>query len=166
MSDSDEEERVELDYSEIEEAIIHSDMNSFTKKIDSADINQRSENGETLLHTTAVLGEPEMAELLIERGIDLSPQGSEEKTPLHLALESNNQEVAKLLIEHGANLSVEDIYGNQPLWPAVFKGNIEMSELLVEHGADPTHTNENGKSPLSLAKEYGIEELIKALESE
>lgn len=164
MSDTSEDERVDLDYSEIEKAIIHGDWDTFSAEIESADVTQRRENGENLLHTAAVFGETKMAGELIEQGVDISASDGEGKTPLHLALEEQNHDVATVLVENGVDLAVEDIYGNQPLWRAVFKGDVEMVALLVEHGADPTHENDNGKSPLDLAREYDIPELVEILD--
>jgi ankyrin len=53
-------------------------------------------------------GQVEVAHMLIERGADVSAQGSYGNTPLHLALRWGRVEVAHMLIERGADVSAQD----------------------------------------------------------
>lgn len=149
---------------EIESAIIQGDVDRFNDLIDDAVLDHRSDNDSTLLHKAAKSGAVEIAEILIERGIDLDAQDAEGATALHRAIEFEHADLATVLIENGADVTIEDQHGNRPLWRAVFEANYELSELLIEHGADPVHENDAGKSPLTLAREAGAEKFITLLE--
>src|SRR6266700_1255295 len=51
------------------------------------DVNQRSENNDTLLHLAASNGYEEIAKLLLAHGADLNAQDLQGYTPLHLAVD-------------------------------------------------------------------------------
>ncbi|MCO6357980.1 ankyrin repeat domain-containing protein [Roseivirga pacifica] len=80
---------------------------------------------------------------------------------LHFACEYNRTDYASLLIEKGIDLNKQDRFGNTPLWKAVFnaRGNYETVSLLIKNGSDPTILNNAGRSPLTLAKSFGDEQL-------
>jgi len=81
--------------------------------------------------------------------------------------------VAKL-VEYGAdvnwNKAVEErpfavIYHLQsPLHELALKNDVELIRFLMKHGANPHQKNKVGKSPLDVAREFGLQQAIDALE--
>jgi ankyrin repeat protein len=71
-----------------------------------ADPDERGANGETALHGAVSLYEPELAELLIDRGADLEAAGGciAPGTPLALAVHFASTECVDLLLERGARV--------------------------------------------------------------
>jgi ankyrin repeat protein len=59
----------------------------------------------TPLHTAAVNGSPEIAELLIARGANVHAKRSDGKSPLHVAAYHGKYGVVRVLAANGADLS-------------------------------------------------------------
>ena len=155
-----------------------------------ADVNGSAEGkfGNAPLYLAVVLGDPEMAKLLIMKGADVNGMWgepalqravrdgnltlvmllvengadvrvmSQRGTPLHDALD---YPIAKLLISKGADVNARDSGGNVPLH---YTRSIVISGLLVASGADVNARNDEGNTPLHEALERGKEwSLIKFL---
>ena len=114
-----------------------------------ADVNAKSEDGETPLHWAAKKGvthlhvaahynAAEIAKLLIEKGAEVNAKTEIGRTPLHYAAYNNAAEFAKLLIEKGAevNAKVEkgDYVGWTPMDAAIDQKHGEMQSFLKQHG--------------------------------
>src|ERR1035441_10316491 len=67
-----------------------------------ADVNAKTDNGDSLLHMAAYLGNEKMAVLLLAHGADVSAEDNHGGTPLNAA-KSN---VVELLLAHGANIEI------------------------------------------------------------
>lgn len=142
------------------------DLNEFRSKFCS-DLTVLGANGQTLLHEAIARRKFDIAELLINLGIQLDTQANNGKTALHYAAEFLTFEVAKLLLSKGASLSFADNYGNQPLWTVVLaeKGKYKISCLLIEAGADPTHKNKLGRSVIDFAIQTKNEDLLNLIKA-
>lgn len=110
-------------------------------------------NGQTLLHEAIARKKFDVAELLINLGIELNIQANNGKTALHYAAEFLAFDLARLLLNKGASIAYSDNYGNEALWTAVFaeKGNYRIVNLLIEWGANPAHKNKAGRSVIDFA---------------
>ena len=107
------------------------------------------------LHIALSKGFDEIAELLIEAGIDLNFKDPKGQTALHYCAFYNKVEIAGLIIQRGGRLDIPDYYGNQPLWTAVFNDygrgeRIEIVELFINNGAQKEHKNNANRSPKDL----------------
>ncbi len=111
---------------------------------------RRFHDDATPLYLASQGGHMEVAQMLIERGADVSAQGKYGNTPLHLALEYRHVEVAQMLIECGADLSAQGKYGNTPLHLALKYGHVEVAQMLIERGADLSAQGQYGDTPLHL----------------
>lgn len=67
-----------------------------------ADVNDPCDSGKTALHDVAFWGEPEMAQLLILNGANVSVRDKQGLTPLMWAMSNRNQDVADVLRQNGA----------------------------------------------------------------
>ncbi|XP_022673038.1 protein phosphatase 1 regulatory subunit 12C-like isoform X2 [Varroa destructor] len=74
-----------------------------------ANINTVNVDGLTALHQACIDNNLEMAEFLIERGIDLNRGDNEGWTPLHATASCGYVSIAQLLLEKGARLDVVNV---------------------------------------------------------
>lgn len=142
-------------------------FDEFVQEFELNILNQKNDNGSSLLHV-AIAGENfDVAQFLVDQGIDVNLVNRDGQTPLHLIATKNNIKLAKILLESGADISIRDRYGNNPMWTAVFncKGKFyDMVELFCKYKPDVTTKNNAGKSPLDFAIQVGNEKLIKLLQ--
>jgi ankyrin repeat protein len=120
-----------------------------------ADVNGRSKDCSTPLHTAAFNKYPEVVQLLLDSGADVDSRDGKGRTSLHMAIaelewedEAEAREISKLLLERGANANTQDNDGDTPLLVAVRGRRVNISSLLLEHGAEPNMKNRDGESSL------------------
>ncbi|MBV0899880.1 MAG: ankyrin repeat domain-containing protein [Wolbachia endosymbiont of Fragariocoptes setiger] len=97
-------------------------------------------NDESSFKSTIRTKSRELVELLINKGMNINSNGSDEQSPVRIAGRNNDSEMILYLISKGANftnldLAFTDEYGNTPLHHATQKGDIDMVKLLVEKGS-------------------------------
>ncbi|ELW47454.1 Myosin-XVI [Tupaia chinensis] len=81
-----------------------------------------------------------IAEILIDRGVNVNHQDEDLWTPMHIACACDHPDIVLLLIVAGANVLLQDVNGNIPLDYAV-EGTESSSILLIyleENGVDLT----------------------------
>ena len=71
--------------------------------------------GWTVLHTACFRGNYQIAQYLVDLGIDINCKDKENKTPLFYAVESNNARLVKYLILNGANKNLLDSKNKKPI---------------------------------------------------
>jgi ankyrin repeat protein len=120
-----------------------------------ADVNTKTELGETPLHLAALEGHKKVAELLIADGVDVNTKDKIGSTPLCMAVAAGHKEVAEHLITKGAEVNGND--GRHPLSFALTK---EIAELLIAKGANVNAKNKHGSTPLHSAKTKEVAELL------
>lgn len=132
-----------------------------------ADINYQNEHGITALMESARNGHKEIVKLLISEGADVNIMAANTETALLWAVDEECADIVELLANAGANTNIKGEFDRTPLWMAAKLGNIEIAKILLENGANPNLklNNEDESTPLSIAKDKGITELIKLLES-
>jgi ankyrin repeat protein len=121
---------------------------------DGADPYGRDGDGRTPLIHAAIDNRLEVANELLDSGVQVDAQDQLGNSALHYAAQGDHLEMARLLIDKGgANVDVVEIHGNTPLWRAVFnfRGRGELILALLKAGADQNRKNKHGKSPLDLA---------------
>jgi ankyrin repeat protein len=127
-------------------------------------VNVRDGEGRTPLQLAVLGGYAELAELLLDRGGDLSAADAWNYTPLHHAAYEGDAELVALLLARGADVVARDVRGRQPLYLAVNWGrDVEAVELLIAAGADVNDRTPRGEEILLSTLYYGSPEIIDAL---
>jgi len=127
-------------------------------------VRESDEYGFTALHGVVGHDEPELAEMLIRRGADVSAKNDMRMTPLHIAQYASMVEV---LVRHGADVNARSQFGWTPLRIQAQEGEdtgaVEAMEALLRAGADPNVKDDNGDTPLSVAIERDEPEKVQLL---
>jgi ankyrin repeat protein len=90
------------------------------------------------------------------------------ETSLHHAISKEtgtSLHMVDFIIQNSSSLDRRTREGNTPLHYCVIQNQPEAMRLLLRSGASPDLANNNGKTPLSIAKERGYhlcEELVRA----
>jgi ankyrin repeat protein len=151
--------------------------------LDGDATNSKAKQGWTPLHEMAIGGENHsrdnlrhgvlIAQLLLERGADVSMSNDDNQTPLHLTSYFGKVEVVLVLLNAGANASATNAQGQTPLHLALqcpYQGadysqgdGVGVARLLLEHGTDVDVQDKNHATPLDLALQYGRTEIASLL---
>ncbi|XP_024900770.1 unconventional myosin-XVI isoform X2 [Pteropus alecto] len=127
----------------IQDAIIHhDDKEALLLLKEGADPHTPVSSGGSLLHLCARYDNAFIAEILIDRGVNVNHQDEDFWTPMHIACACDNPDVVLLLVLAGANVLLQDVNGNTPLDYAV--EGTESSSILL------TYLDENGVDLTSL----------------
>jgi truncated hemoglobin YjbI len=105
--------------------------------------------GQTLLHDVALVGEAELAAVLIRSGADPDARGREGHPPLYRA---STGDVARVLLAAGATIDVTSgPTRGTALHQAARRGYVSVAEALLDHGATIDARDAKGQTPLRRA---------------
>ncbi len=131
-----------------------------------ADINARSESGETALIASVSLHKTPLARLLIEKGADVNAALNEKYgddaggTALMIAASEGETDIASLLISKGARVNAATSIGRTALQSAVLNHERAMVALLLRNNADASLKDKDGKTALQLAQEKKFADIV------
>jgi len=125
-----------------------------------------SVDGYSPLPLAAFFGHARTAQLLLDRGADVSAvsRNRMEVMPLHSAVAGRHRAVAEALLSAGAPVDARTHGGFTPLLEAAQNGDRPLVELLLSKGADPSVAADNGKTARDLALDAGHEDVADLLE--
>merc|ERR1711915_835741 len=86
---------------------------SKVKDLETQVLQEKGENGMTLLHWAADRGYSEMAKYLLERKINVNERDADGQTALHYAAACGHADMIRVLLDHGADVSIQDSEGLQ-----------------------------------------------------
>ncbi|KAK6509749.1 hypothetical protein TWF481_004479 [Arthrobotrys musiformis] len=128
-----------------------------------ADINARSERGDSAIHIATKRGDSHIVEYLLKHGAGINVTAGNGHTALHEAAIYNRFEIAKMLLDNGADVHAVDTSGKTPLYCAAEFGKAEVLKVLVEAGADGHIAIASGETALYAASSKGYEGIVKTL---
>jgi cytohesin len=151
-----------------------------------ADVNvATTKEGSTPLHSAALFGSTECAEVFIVNGADIEAEDSFGHRPLHNAAATGQASFVELLIDSGADVNARDKKGLTPLHWASAKGRLrgflvdwgllhsemvsnkdydKTIERLIGAGADLNAKNKKGRTPLAVAKKSKNQDVVDLLQ--
>ncbi|HEX3983053.1 MAG TPA: ankyrin repeat domain-containing protein, partial [Acidisoma sp.] len=101
-----------------------------------ANVNGRSNLGETALTTAARAGCIEMMQLLVKHGARVNEPDGDGLTPLMGAVQRDQAPAIKFLLAHGAGIEMGAPRGFTPLSLAIEEQQFDAAYVLIEAGAD------------------------------
>lgn len=113
----------------------------------------------TLLSLAARYDHLQIADLILGRGCDINPCGSDKLTALHYACMSGSELTAKYLVAQGANLELKDRSGRSPLHCATASDHISIVMILLDAGAAIDETDDDGATALWHAIQLGYSKI-------
>lgn len=116
------------------------------------DVEPRTAQDESPLMISALKGQLDLANRLIERGADVNKPGW---TPLHYAATNGHVAVIRLLLDKHAYIDAAAPSGSTPLMMAAHYGTPEAVKVLLDEGADPMLKNLQGLSAIDFANRAG-----------
>ena len=124
----------------------------------------------TPLHLAVHDEQPDVVNLLLERGADMEILSSRGQTALYMASSLGSAEVVRLLIDHGADVNAEcaDYEDGKevqwtPLHAAAYKDHPDIALLLLEHGANTEIRSSQNQTALYVASSRGLAEVVRLL---
>lgn len=112
------------------------------------DIEQRDNDGRTLLINSVCYERVKIVKFLLNRGADINIQDDMGFTALHFAVNAGNLEIIDLLLSYGAAVNSKNFLGNSPIMLARHSYSLEIFKLLKKYGADVCQKNNFGVSPM------------------
>ena len=138
------------DYSNLQIAkfLINTITDNDSKEM-NGNVNAQNSLGQTPLVLAISIKHIELAQLLIESGVDLNIVDNNKYSVLHYAVLEESEEVLLAAIRAGAVLN--DVENLSPLHLAVIKNKDWAVDILQEEGADPFLCSPKGETILHLA---------------
>jgi len=116
-----------------------------------------------LLLYPSEFGDLDVAQHLLDAGVDVSAKDGDDRTALHIAAEYGHEAVARLLLDRGADVSAKDGDGRTALHIAAQNGHEAVARLLLDRGADVSAKNGYGWTALHIAAQNGHEAVARLL---
>ena len=119
---------------------------------------------DTAIHSCAYFGHVEIAEFLIDKGIDVSAVDRLGRLALHRVLTGMHPKEAMmtLLVEAGADIEAT-LNSLTVLHAAARTGNVQMVQCLLDLGADTNAADRDGLRPVHFAAGYSNGATVRCL---
>lgn len=123
------------------------------------------QDGMSALHIAGFLGSDEVIPLLVEEGAPINLSDKEGRTALHLAAYAGNVSSVAVLMDQKADPEIKESTGSMTaLHLAVAQKHSETVRVLLEKGANPSPEEKNGYTPLFIAEQEELDDIVEILE--
>lgn len=129
-----------------------------------ADINYKSQNGDTLVHLAAMNNSYDVLKTLMQLGIPVDKPNNNGETPLWLSAKQGHLALMKLLHKNGGDVDIR--FGRTPwengtlLHPASYSGSVEAVLWLISKHLAVDDTDILGETALHIAADQGHEGIV------
>lgn len=131
--------------------------------LESCDISAPDNMRRTPLHWAAVLGNNELAAVLLQSGASSAAADENGATALHYAAQYENSNCLSAMLQHSQVADVPDNEGRTALMWAAGKGMAHAIEVLVHHSFDLQAFDKSGGTALHVASFTGHLECVNTL---
>jgi hypothetical protein len=119
-----------------------------------------------LLGYAASLGNVELCQFFLDRGVDINQPSGTSGTALHKAATRGQLEAVKWLLAHGAWVDGRPENVTTPLMDSITFGHVEIAKYLIGNGADINRLHSRShQTPLDIAVKWGQAEIEEQLRS-
>lgn len=131
------------------------------------DVNELDYNSTSLLLTALANEQYEIAEVLIDKGIDINKVNIDGWSALHFTIFYGYTNLfAKITLVNGADINLATKEGVTQLHLAVLSDDIYFLNALIDKGVNKDVYDENNESPYQLAQKLNKLEYVRVLRSE
>ena len=122
------------------------------------------QDGMSALHFAGYLGADQVIPLLVEKGAQINLHDKEGRTALHLAAYAGQTSAVAALMDQKADPEVKESTGGMTaLHLAVAQKHSETVQVLLEKGAQPSPEEKNGYTPLFIAQNEDLGDIVELL---
>ena len=126
---------------------------------------ETGKDGMSALHFACYLGADQVIPLLVEKGAPIDLRDKEGRTALHLAAYAGQASAVAALLDHKADPEVkENTGGMTALHLAVAQKHSKTVQVLLAKGAHPSPKEKNGYTPLFIAENEDLGDIVELLE--
>jgi len=95
-----------------------------------ADVNAKTNDGDTALMWAAISGEVDIVKMLLEKGADVNAKNNHGDTALIFAAAQGNVDIVKILLDAGADISAKNEHGETALMLAQRNKQVDTIKIL------------------------------------
>ncbi|XP_028307248.1 cyclin-dependent kinase 4 inhibitor D [Gouania willdenowi] len=117
-----------------------------------------NEFGRTALQVM-MMGNSQIATLLLEKGADPNVQDKHGVAPVHDAAQTGFLDTLQVLVEYGASVNASDQNGSLPIHIAIREGHRDVVKFLAPR-SDLAHTNTSGQTVIDMARASRVPDMI------
>ena len=126
----------------------------------SADVDEKTNNGQTALHFAASKSNLDTARKLIAHKASARVKDKRGQLPLHRAAAVGNVPIVKLMLENKSPINATDVDGSTALHHAIAEGHGDTALVLLKAGADTDKKDGSGAFAIDLAPDAMIKGFI------
>ncbi|KAF2717763.1 putative proteasome regulatory particle subunit [Polychaeton citri CBS 116435] len=125
-----------------------------------ADVDEKTNNGQTALFFASSKGNLDTARKLIGHKASARVKDRRSQLPLHRAAAVGNVPIIKLLLESRSPINATDIDGSTALHHAIAEGHGDAALLLLKAGAETDKRDGSGALAIDLAPQAKVRNFI------
>ena len=128
-------------------------------------VRAQSGDGFTPLHLACFFGQPDAAELLLQKGADANAVSPAKIAVIHSAAASRDASIVKLVLKAGANPNLQQQGGYTALHEAAMHNSVERAQALLAVGADRNIRSDDGLTAAEVAAQKGNKDVLEVLQA-